>query len=236
MRLALATLLPALALAAVLLAVPAEPADGASATSPGATRVSAGVGEIVPIPASIPHQEGAMIDRRLIPNLRWLHKRFPFYVTEGYAGPLRGYGTVGCPDCHVSGSDHHYGLAVDLAAPSFSTTCDGSWRALNRLARWAEPRQNRPVAPFRWVGYDGDAGHGCGHHLHLSWNHADGRPFRVASWVQVFKVRFQGVAEHPRGGNKDKPPPRNGPSGGVSPVETGGVGADRVLARMAKDR
>ena len=33
-----------------------------------------------------------------------------------------------------------------------------------------------PRAPFRWVGYDGDANHGRGHHLHLSWNHSETKP------------------------------------------------------------
>ena len=41
-----------------------------------------------------------------------------------------------------------------------------------RLAEWAEPRQDHPRAPFRWVGYNGDAGHGRGDHLHLSYSHS----------------------------------------------------------------
>ena len=88
------------------------------------------------------------------------------------------------------------------------------------LARWAEPRQNRPRAPFRWVGYNGDANHGCGNHLHLSWSHAEVARYRIAPWVEVFR----GAAGGPTGGG--------GPSGGTSAGRvhlkprpaTGGIG------------
>ena len=166
--------LPAAVILLVLVSLLAGPlaardAGAASLRSPGPTFISRAPGQIVPIPRDIPHQAGSMIDRRLIPNLRWLSRRYHFYVTEGYAGPLSGYGKVGCPACHVSGSDHHYGLAVDLVAGNLTSGCTIGWRLVTALARWAEPRQNVPVAPFRWVGYNGDSGHGCGHHLHLSW-------------------------------------------------------------------
>ena len=68
-----------------------------------------------------------------------------------------------------------------------------------RLARWAEPRQNHPRAPFRWVGWNGDFNHGhpsvckpsrgCAPHLHLSWAHSRTPPRRVARSVWVFAVR-----------------------------------------------
>ena len=29
-----------------------------------------------------------MVDRRIVPNLRWIAERFPIYVTDGYSGPL----------------------------------------------------------------------------------------------------------------------------------------------------
>ena len=69
----------------------------------------------------------------------------------------------------------------------------------HRLALWAEPVQNQPVPPFRWVGYDGDAGHGCGNHLHLSWNHAPAAQFQLAEWVEVFPVGPGEPAGQPRG-------------------------------------
>lgn len=175
---------------------------------PTGIRIVRAPGEIVPIPASVPHQAGSMIDRRLIPNLKYLAAHFPIYVSEGYAGPLPGNPkkTVGCPRCHVANSDHKNGLAVDLGPLTWSSRCDKHWKGVTRLAEWAEPKQNHPRAPFRWVGYDGDSGHGCGDHLHISWNHAEAKPFRIATWVQVFG-----------GGTISK----GGPSGGHGP--TGGI-------------
>jgi len=216
----------ALTAAAVLLA---GVAGGASA-GPAATRLAFVPGEIVPIPAAIPHEEGDMVDRRIVPNLRWLAQRYPIYVTDGYSGRLPGSGEhVGCRGCHVTNSDHHNGLAVDIVPLNSSARCDANWRGITHLARWAEPRQNRPLAPFRWVGYDGDAGHGCGHHLHLSWEHATVRQFQLAEWVEVFAVSFQGVAPRPRPNAKPAepkpPPPPPPPPGGISSVRSGGIGA-----------
>ncbi len=116
-----------------------------------------------------------MIDRRIVPDLRWIAARYPIYVTDGYSGPLPDGEHVGCDNCHVRDSDHYNGLAVDLV-PLNGTPgrCDASWAPITRLAHWAEPVQNEPRPPFRWVGYEGDAGHGCGNHLHLSWEHARG--------------------------------------------------------------
>ena len=200
---------------AILLAacclVGAVPANAA----PIPTRFVYGTGEIVPIPASIPHEEGDMVDRRIIPNLRWLAQRYPIYVTDGYSGKLPNGEHAGCRGCHVKHSDHYNGLAVDIVPLNGGGRCDAAWRGITRLARWAEPVQNRPRGPFRWVGYDGDAGHGCGHHLHLSWEHAVAPMFELAEWVEVFPVRNQAVAQQP------EPQPR--PRGGISVVQVGGV-------------
>ena len=200
-----------------------------AAAGPTTTRTVYAPGEIVPIPASIPHEEGDMVDRRIVPNLRWIAQRFPIYVTDGYSGPL-GTEHVGCRGCHVRRSDHYNGLAVDIVALNGTSRCDAAWNGITRLAQWAEPLQNRPAAPFRWVGYDGDAFHGCGHHLHLSWEHAPAAHFELAEWVSVFPVRLQEVAPHPRGGTKPgqtkpKPAPKAspGPIGGVSVTQSGGV-------------
>ncbi len=206
---------------AVLLCV----AAACSAAGPGPTRLLYATGKIVPLPASVPHEEGDMVDRRIVPDLRWIAQRYPIYVTDGYSGPLLDGGHAGCNGCHVKGSDHYNGLAVDIVPLGGSSRCDGSWTAITRLARWAEPSQDRPVPPFRWVGYDGDAGHGCGDHLHLSWNHAPAARFQLAEWVEVFPVGPADTSgERPRGKKAPTPKPPPGPSGGISQARTGGLG------------
>lgn len=198
----------------------------AEAAPPGPPRVVFAAGKIVPIPASIPHEEGDMVDRRILPNLRWLAKRFPIYVTDGYSGPLPNGEYAGCHGCHVKNSDHYNGLAVDIVPLHPSSSCDAAWTGITRLALWAEPEQNRPRPPFRWVGYDGDAGHGCGHHLHLSWNHAIAPMFQLAEWVEVFPVNFTGLKEGARR-KPDSAAPKApaGPPGGIAQVSTGGISA-----------
>jgi hypothetical protein len=167
-----------------------------------------------------------MVDRRIVPDLVWIAQRFPIYVTDGYSGPLPNGEHVGCHDCHVKHSDHYNGLAVDIVPVNGGGKCDATWRGITRLAKWAEPQQNRPVAPFRWVGYEGDAGHGCGNHLHLSWEHAIVPQFQLAEWVEVFPVGAKGAAGKTRR-KKRKPAskPPAGPPGGISTIHSGGVSA-----------
>jgi len=167
-----------------------------------------------------------MVDRRIVADLRWIAQRFPIYVTDGYSGRLPNGEYVGCHGCHVKHSDHYNGLAVDIVALEGTGKCDGRWRGITRLARWAEPSRNRPAAPFRWVGYNGDEGHGCGHHLHLSWEHAAAPMFQLAEWVEVFPVgeaatRTQRRPRHKRRKTPPAPPP--GPKGGVSTIHSGGL-------------
>lgn len=211
-----------------------QPGGASAEPPPAATKVVHAAGEIVPIPASIPHEEGDMVDRRIIPDLRWIAARYPIYITDGYSGPLPNGEWAGCHMCHVRGSDHYNGLAVDIVPVGGGTTCDASWAPITRLALWAEPQQNHPVAPFRWVGYNGDAGHGCGNHLHLSWNHAPAAQFQLAEWVEVFPVE-PGEAGGATSGKKTAKPPKTtppttapsapqGPAGGISRAPTGGVG------------
>jgi hypothetical protein len=190
-----------------------------------ATKLLYATGKIVPIPASIPHEEGDMVDSRIVPDLRWIAQRYPIYVTDGYSGPLPNGEHVGCNRCHVKGSDHYNGLAVDLVPVNGSSRCDATWAPITRLAKWAEPVQNEPRPPFRWVGYDGDAGHGCGNHLHLSWNHAPAPEYTLASWVEVFPVSSTGTEPSPRGKQSPPPPKKapSGPPGGISQVTTGGL-------------
>ena len=191
----------------------------------GTTRLSYSPGKIVPLPASVPHEPGDMVDRRIVPDLVWLAQRFPIYVTDGYSGKLPNGKHVGCDECHVRNSDHYNGLAVDIAPLGGGTSCDLKWQGITRLAKWAEPVQEKPRAPFRWVGYDGDSGHGCGHHLHLSWNHSTAPMFQLAEWVEVFPAAPGATPPLPP---KQPPPPARppaptGPPGGISQITTGGI-------------
>jgi hypothetical protein len=138
----------------------------------------------------IPGQTWARVDRRILPNVLYLIRRYKVRVGDGYA--LSG---------HSPSGEHPLGLAVDLyPGPG------GTWRDVGRLARWAEPRQNRPRFPFRWVGWNGDRRHGdpwhcrpsrgCPPHLHLSWDHSPGRFGRPVRTVWVWLVR--GAAPLPR--------------------------------------
>jgi hypothetical protein len=214
------------ALIAILLATAWSLAAAVPAGAvPGPIRSVYASGKLVPIPAAIPHEEGDMVDRRIVPDLRWIAKRFPIYVTDGYSGKLANGEHVGCHGCHVKHSDHYNGLAVDISPRNWSNRCDRNWRGITRLALWAEPRQNRPRPPFRWVGYNRDAGHGCGHHLHLSWNHAPAPMFRLAEWVSVFPVgKGTGAPSKPQQPESPQGLPE-GPPGGVSTIRGGGISA-----------
>jgi hypothetical protein len=145
----------------------------------GRLRAISGGGRFVRIPG----QAWARVDRRILPNVLYLIRRYKVRVGDGYA--LSG---------HKRNGEHPLGLAVDLyPGPG------GTWRDVARLARWAEPRQNRPRFPFRWVGWNGDANHGdpwhcrpsrgCPPHLHLSWDHSPGRFGRPVRTVWVWLVR-----------------------------------------------
>jgi hypothetical protein len=146
--------------------------------SVGRLRSLRGGGKFVPIPG----MPWARLDRRLLPDLLYMVKRYHVRVGEGYA-----------PRGHAPRGEHPLGLAVDLTPGP-----GGSWRDVARLARFAEPRQNHPRPPWRWVGWTGDPYHGsprtcrpkpnCPAHLHLSWAHGYGRPRRPVRTVWVFEV------------------------------------------------
>ena len=131
--------------------------------------------------AEIPGQSWARVDRRILPDVLYLVRRYHVQIWEGF-------GTIG----HEPFGEHPLGLAVDiLPGPG------GAWDDVSRLARWAEPRQNHPRAPFRWVGWNGDFNHGhpsvcrpplCAPHLHLSWSHSPAAPRNTARTVRVFQV------------------------------------------------
>ena len=159
--------LVALALAAALGMLLATPASAAMESTKIKRNLceTVGGGRFVDIPGF----PGEKIDRRLIPDIRWMKRRFDIFITDGYS----------TAPYHAPNGEHPIGLALDIV-PHWSR--GGSWRKIARLARKAEPSQNQPRAPWRWVGWNGDAGHGRGHHLHLSYMHSTtsfGRPARV---------------------------------------------------------
>ena len=145
----------------------AECSCGAGASAPSgpvdeAQRVTS-AGRFVPIPGF----PGERIDSRLLADIAYLRREYRIKVTDGYA--LSG---------HDRNGEHPLGLALDIVPGR-----GGSWEDVDRLARWAEPKQGQARAPFRWVGYDGDKDHGRGNHLHLSWDHSAARPGSPAAWV-----------------------------------------------------
>ena len=150
----------------------------------------------------IPGFRGEKIDRRLIDDVAYLRERFKIFVTDGYS----------LDPVHSRNGEHPIGLALDIV-PDFAN--GGTWRRITRLANWAEPRQDRPRAPFRWVGYNGDAGHGRGHHLHLSFSHSPTPYNDPARMIQSLKC--------PGSGSKD---PKGG-DGRTGDTNTGGISLSR---------
>lgn len=147
----------------------------------GGLALITGGGRFVAIPGQFPER----VDRRILPDVLDLIRRYRVRVTAGYA--FKG---------HKLHGEHPLGLAVDLVPGP-----GGSWRQVAKLAKWAEPRQNHTRRPFRWVGWNGDYFHGdprhcrpsrgCPPHLHLSWAHTPGRPGRPVRKVWTWQVRGQ---------------------------------------------
>ena len=171
----------------------------------------------------IPDFPGEEIDRRLLKDIRWMEKRWDIFVSDGYSND----------GVHAANGEHPLGLALDIVP---NKAAGGTWKKIDRLAAWAEPRQNQPRAPFRWVGYDGDAGHGRKNHLHLSYSHSDAKPYHPAKTIYTVncpKSRVKtggGGGGNGGGGGKGG----NGGGGGVGSGgsgSTGGTGAGGIGAR-----
>lgn len=184
--------LAALSLAALALAAPG--AMHSTKLGPSLCETSGG-GRFV----SIPGFPGERIDRRLLRDVRMLVRRYKIFVTDGYS----------TDPVHSANGEHPIGLALDIVP---NKAAGGRWSDIDRLAAFAEPRQNRPRAPFRWVGYDGDSGHGRNNHLHLSWNHSTVKPRHKARTVYTLRC--------PRGGG-------GGGGGGQTPDGGGTVAGER---------
>jgi hypothetical protein len=157
MRLARATAVAALGALAGLAGAVATPAASAEMVS---TQLEThlcktkGGGKFVKIPGF----PGEKIDRRLLPDIEWMVEKYKLFITDGYSkDPI-----------HARNGEHPLGLAADIV-PNKSK--GGRWKKVGKLARKAEPEQDQPRPPWRWVGYKGDAGHGPHNHLHLSWMH-----------------------------------------------------------------
>ncbi len=221
-KIAIATVLAGLTLGALASAASARMR---STKLDGGVCLTEGGGRFVDIPGF----PGETIDRRLLRDIEFLERRYKIFVTDGYSNS----------GVHAPNGEHPIGLALDIA-PNKSQ--GGSWTDIDALAAWAEPRESTPISPFRWVGYDGDAGHGRGHHLHLSWNHSATKAGTPAESVYTLKCPKPGGARKngngggkpnkpspPNGGTEASTPGPSGDSGGVEPrlspvvVETAGV-------------
>ncbi|MGI8871091.1 MAG: calcium-binding protein [Candidatus Limnocylindria bacterium] len=157
-----------------------ESVDYGSLGQSGRLRNITGGGRFV----AIPGQPGERIDRRLLPDILYLIKRFHVRVTDGYS----------LSSVHSAGGEHPIGVGAD-----FVPGPGGSWDQVDRLARWAEPSQDHPRRPFRWVGYNGDYNHGRGNHLHLSWMHSPGSRGVPVRSVWVWDVRGASASAARRG-------------------------------------
>lgn len=154
---------------------------------------------------AIPGFPGERIDRRLLTDIAWMERRYKIFITDGYS----------MDEVHAANGEHPIGLALDIV-PNLAK--GGTWADVSALARWAEPRQDRPRQPFRWVGYNGDSGHGRGNHLHLSWSHSVVDPGR---WARtVYTVRCPQTPGAP----EETPPTTTGGTDGNGPVGNGGQG------------
>jgi hypothetical protein len=176
----------------------------------------------------IPGFRGERIDRRLLRDVRWMVRRYKIFVTDGYS----------TDPVHSKRGEHPIGLALDIVP---NKAAGGRWRDVSRLARWAEPRRDRPRAPFRWVGYNGDPNHGRGDHLHLSWAHSPtkfGKPARTVYSIRCPRTGGRG-APSPDGGTQQ--PGDEQETGGLSPGEvrdtsSGGISARRMKRKIRRQQ
>ena len=209
-------------IATVAFAAAIGPADGAMRSSKINRNLceTTGGGRFVPIPGF----PGERIDRRLLTDIDFLERKYDIYVTDGLSkDPV-----------HAANGEHPIGLALDIVPDAAH---GGTWKEITRLAKRAEPRQNQPIPPFRWVGYNGDAGHGRGNHLHLSWNHSDTKPGRPAK--TVYTLRCPGsdpTGGGKTGGGKDGKGNGGKSGGGVHPGSGGksGDGGGGIQPRLGR--
>ena len=91
-----------------------------------------GGGKFVPIPGF----PGERIDRRLLPDIKYLVRKYKIFITDGYSSD----------PVHAANGEHPLGLALDIVPDKAN---GGSWKKISRLAERAEPEQDaagQPVA------------------------------------------------------------------------------------------
>ena len=181
-----------------------------------------GGGKIVGIPGF----PGEKIDQRLLNDIKYLRRKYKIFITDGYS----------TDPVHSANGEHPRGVAMDIV-PNFAA--GGDWNDIDRLAKMAEPNQNQPRSPFRWVGYNGDSGHGRG--------------TSPPPLVQPLRLGVRQDAEdrlHPplpqvrRGGGGGEPDrgdgkgggDNDGPAGGITQDGGGGDGGRRWRLRRRRRR
>jgi hypothetical protein len=159
------TLFTLAGIAALIVAAPAPGTMRVKQLEPHLCKVVNG-GRFVRIPGF----PGEKVDRRLLPDIHWMVRKFHIFITDAYS----------TDPVHAGSGEHPIGLATDIVP---NTAKGGTWNDIAQLHRLAEPHQNEPIMPWRWVGWNGDPGHGRGNHLHLSWSHSDTKPRHPARVV-----------------------------------------------------
>lgn len=193
-------------LAAAALLVLAAPAQ-AKMTSQKLSKnvcLTTGGGKFVAIPGF----PGERVDKRLLNDIKFLQKKYKIFINDGYSDD----------PVHAANGEHPLGLALDIVP---NQVLGGTWADIDALAAFAEPQQNAPISPFRWVGYDGDSGHGRGNHIHLSWNHSESKPFTPAASVYTLRCP---TAKPPA---TTPPPSTPTPPTGTKPGKGDGTKPDR---------
>jgi hypothetical protein len=211
----------AAALATIVAGLASSPAAGEMRTTKLDRHLCKTVhgGRFVPIPGF----PGEKIDRRLLPDIRWMKRRFDIFITDGYS----------TDPVHAPNGEHPIGLAADIVPNKGK---GGTWGEIGELARLAEPDQNAPVPPWRWVGWNGDAGHGRGDHLHLSWTHSSVRPRHTARVVYTRKCPRTKEEEPKRRRHRHRA--SNGgtsPTGDAGSPPNGGIPASAKIAPVVPE-
>src|SRR6476469_5036268 len=174
-------------------------------------------GKFVPIPGC----PGEKIDRRLLPDIRWMKHRYDIFITDGYS----------TDPVHARNGEHPIGLATDIVP---NRAKGGTWNEIALLHRKTEPRQDHPIPPWRWVGWNGDPGHGRGNHLHLSWSHSPAKPGHTARVVYTRKCpKPPDGTPATRHRRHRRRPARSGgtsPSGGLTGSPNGGIPSSAKIA------